>query len=244
MRVLWTSLKENIHQVVADLTEGQTTCPEQDNVEVAKLKARLEKTRDELDDAKEEVQKEKDRRVEYRQRNHALNTALQRAHKELEAMRLQKSLQVTAEDSQNLKAYHESEKAREALQLRVAELTVQLEAGLSNTEVVEKLERADLCTATERAVLNAMGKVPESWLRWFMQSAGCWNVEEFRVLGEAEIANRAAGIQQTPQQDTAQQKLDDIQEIVLRYDGCPAEDYADAWWEVRQQVKGWTQPGT
>lgn len=120
-----------------------------DREEVAKLKARLEKARDDLDDAKEEVQKEKDRRVEYRQRNHALNTALQRAHKELEAMRLQKSLQVTAEYSQNLKAYHEAEKAREALQARVTQLE------LVNTSASAKLVAV---------VRRAPGHLKQAWL--------------------------------------------------------------------------------
>lgn len=45
-------------------------------------------------------------------------------------------------------------------------------------------------TEAEQAVLKALADVPETWLRWFCKSAGCWNVVEFKAVGDAELARR------------------------------------------------------
>jgi chromosome segregation ATPase len=47
-------------------------------------------------------------------------------------------------------------------------------------------------TDHERAILEAMSGIPESWIRWFLNAAGCWNVLEFVPLGRAELARRGA----------------------------------------------------
>jgi len=46
-------------------------------------------------------------------------------------------------------------------------------------------------TPAERAVLEAMAKVPGNWVKWMAGGAGCWEVESFASLGEAELARRA-----------------------------------------------------
>lgn len=65
-------------------------------------------------------------------------------------------------------------------------------ADCQNCDLAERSNTSPARTEAERAVLDAMALVPASWLRWLAKSAGCWNVIEFKAVGEAELARRGS----------------------------------------------------